>query len=114
MPHLTATSPRRRTASALLAAALYLMSAVAIPLVHADTEVLSSAAEYEAAHMHCATIHAENTCLVCGAFQFPAPTPKACPRLAAERRWTARGTREPFPAPRNRPSQHLVRAPPTR
>ncbi len=113
MPALSRTSPRRRTASAGLALALYVATAIAVPLAHARHEVLSSKPEVEAQHTQlCARIHTEATCLVGSTFQLPSPLPRA---LAADGPQHSSGTahaRETLIVRREASSRHLVRAPP--
>jgi hypothetical protein len=106
-------TPVRRAAYGAVATALYLLWTVVVPLVHADTEVLSSAVALEATHAQCATIHAENVCLRGGSFQLPVAGP--CEHMGAvpDRPWPVSFDRTPRPARGDRPTQHLVRAPPS-
>jgi hypothetical protein len=103
----------RPVASAVLAAALYVASAVVVPLVHARTEVLSSRAEVEAQHSaQCPRIHAEAAGLGCSTFQFAPPQSQASLTEAAARRAQSAPSGEPQPRFRDQQRQHLVRAPP--
>lgn len=115
MLSLNAAPPRPRRASALLAAVLYLGLAIAAPLAHARSEVLSSRPEVEVQHSQlCARIHTEATCLVGIAFQVLAPAPRALPTAGPERTVPARAPRQTSPLRPEATSRHLVRAPPTR
>ncbi len=115
MPVSSPTPPRRRKASAGFALALYLASAVAAPLAHARTEVLSSRPEVEAQHTKlCARIHTEATCLVCSTVQLPSPLPRALAPDAPQRPRGIAYAREVLIVRREASSRHLVRAPPAR
>jgi hypothetical protein len=62
-------SPRRRLAAAL-AAVLYLGSAVAVPLVHAETEQLIAPTAIEAGHTaQCPKIHGDLSCPTVSSFR---------------------------------------------
>jgi hypothetical protein len=113
MPVLSPGRNRRNAAPAVLAAALYVASAVVVPLVHARTEVLGSRAEVEAQHTaQCPRIHAEGTGLGCSAFQFSPPRPQAVLPAAPSLRAPRPPLADPRPLPRDQQRQHLVRAPP--
>ncbi len=115
MPALSRTSARRRLLSAVIASALYVASAIAVPVVHARTEVLRSTSEVEAQHtQQCPRIHAEATCLVCSTFQFPTPLPRVLADAGPDRVCPTGRTRETLTVSQAGPSQHLVRAPPAR
>ncbi len=115
MPALSRTPPRRRTASARFALALYLASAIVVPLAHARSEVLSSRPEVEAQHTRlCLRIHTEATCLVCSTFQLPSPLPRALATDGSPRPGAPGPARETLIVRREASSRHLVRAPPAR
>lgn len=115
MSGLNRASARRRLVSAVLAAALYAASAVVVPVVHARTEVLRSTSEVEAQHTsQCPRIHAEASCLVCSTFQFPTPLPRVLADAGPGRGDPTGGVGETAAVTREGPSQHSVRAPPTR
>ncbi len=112
---MSRTPTRRRLPSAVLAAVLYAASAVVVPVVHARTEVLRSTSEVEAQHtQQCPRIHAEASCLVCSAFQFPTPLPRVLADAAPDRVYPTGRVGETSTVSREGPSQHFVRAPPAR
>ena len=114
MPVLSRSRERREAVPAVLAAALYLASAVVVPLVHARTEVLESRPEIEAQHTaQSPRIHAEATGLGCSTFQFSPPGPQALLPAAPFLRAPRSPLADPRPLPRDQQRQHLVRAPPT-
>jgi hypothetical protein len=111
------TAPRSPglTALAAFAAAFHAATAVIVPLLHAQAEVLQSAQEVESSHgAQCPRLHAEGTCVVLSVFQMvplagarvELPQPKDGSPLAAP-------TQADLPQD-DRSRNHPVRAPPSR
>ncbi len=109
---------RRSPGTAVLAsvaASLHLATAIAAPLLHAQAEVMQSAAEVEASHSaQCPRLHAEGRCVVWPSFQLAAPAgASALPQLPANRSLVAPASALVLPKAQASRS-HPVRGPPSR
>jgi hypothetical protein len=111
------TTPRSPgfTTLAVVAAALHVATAVVVPVLHAQAEVLQSAQEIEASHSaQCPRLHADGNCVVWPSFQL-APPAGAC---VGDPHTHDRSPLAPATLvfrPQNQGSRsHPVRAPPSR
>lgn len=69
---------RSRGVPAALALLLYLVGTAAVPLVHAETEVLHLKAGFESGHSDgCPRIHSDATCLLVTSYQVAGGTDRA-------------------------------------
>jgi hypothetical protein len=77
---LTRMSYRRSVLVPALLAVLHISTAVAEPILHGRTEVLSSAPAFELAHSDsCAVIHIESSCVAGSMHQFAGQTAADAP-----------------------------------
>jgi len=92
---------------------LYLAVAVAAPLAHARSEVLSSQPGVEARHTQlCARIHTEAACQVGITFQVISTLPRILPANRIQQSIPVGRVRETVAVRPESSSPHLVRAPP--